>query len=142
MSRDVYRCTEFLNLFQNKMDCLNNVVCAADVVSLSGQRQLRVLSALDGREESKQLDRFHDLTLVPSLPHSSQCCQKPEMESTVAARLQEPTNFVTASSSSSNILSGSRTFHTKFVILTFMFQNTIQEQDETSGCRRGRPLRF
>ena len=95
------------------------------------------------REESKPLERtIIALTLIPLLLHSSPCCQKPEKESTVAARLQEPTNFVTASSSSSNILSGSHTFHTKFVILTFIFQNTIQEQDETSGCRRGRPLRF
>ena len=96
------------------MDCLNNVVSAANVVALSGQRQLRVLGALDGREESKPLDHFHDLTLIPLLPHSSQCCQKPEMESTIAARLQGLMNFVTASSSSSNILFCSRTFQAKF----------------------------
>ena len=37
------------------MDCLDNVVGAADVVSLSGQRQLRVLGALDvGRPNNER----------------------------------------------------------------------------------------
>ena len=69
------------------------------------------------REEAKQLERTDvggNYIDLPLLLHSSPCCQKPEKGSTVAVRLQEPTNFVTASSSSSNILFGSRTFHAKF----------------------------
>ena len=73
------------------------------------------------REDCKQLERtdgVHDVggnyIDLPLLLHSSPCCQKPGKESKVAVRLQEPTNFVTASSSSSNILFGSRTFHAKF----------------------------
>ena len=40
------------------MECLNNVVGAADVVSLSGQRQLRVLGALNARSPNKNITGY------------------------------------------------------------------------------------